>query len=228
MPSDTFRRGVQFVPGQPSPLRELWAAVAASGRPLVMHNGLVDLLFIWRSFFAPLPASYSEWLSAFTATFAGGVFDTKCLAEYAARDDATYLQHMYHTACMRHAVPMTGTDLGATVEGVLGTLPPPPTAPISACTQYARHGHCKHGVRCPHSHDVAFLVGRTSAPQPNAPPEVAAANLSHSAGFDAFATAYVFASLQQRLGAEAVAARRNHVYLMWTNKPLLLIKSQYE
>jgi target of EGR1 protein 1 len=79
--SDTFRRGIRYRIGQPSVLREIWAALAASGKPLVMHNGLTDLLFVWKSFFAPLPALYADWLYAFTETFAGGVYDTKYLAE---------------------------------------------------------------------------------------------------------------------------------------------------
>jgi hypothetical protein len=115
---------------------------------------------------------------------------------------------------------------------------------------------------------VEFIVGCANQPQPNQVLAISAriyalissaiqyddlptVNLSHSAGFDAFATAYVtcspsldaishssvfcldphrhvFLALRQRFGEDAVKAYFNHVYLMFSSKPLLLMKSQYE
>lgn len=223
--TDVFKRGIRFSIGEPSKLRDLWQVLAASGKPLVMHNGLVDLFFIWKTFFSPLPPLYSDWLSAFVEAFPGGVFDTKLLAEHLAHDQATYLQHMFHTAILKHTVNVEPTDLSSVVAW---TVDEPRVMSGKACPAYARHGNCKEGVHCPHSHDVEFIVGRVSQARPNHIEDIATLNLKHTAGFDAYATAYVFRSLLQRFGDIVVQTHHNQVYLMYSSKPLFLVKSKYE
>jgi hypothetical protein len=224
--TDVFKRGIQFNLGEPSKLRDLWHVLAASRKPLIMHNGLADLLFIWKTFFSPLPPLYSEWLSAFLETFPGGVYDTKLLAEQVAHDQATYLQHMFHTAILKHSVKTEPTDLSSSVPWTVLT-PHIPSGTV--CANYAKHGNCRRGVYCPDSHDVEYIVGLRVNSRPNHIEDaLPTLNLKHTAGFDAYATAYVYLSILQRFGDVLVGTHFNQVYLMHSTKPLLLIKSKYE
>ena len=48
----------------------------------------------------------------------------------------------------------------------------------------------------------------------------------HSAGFDSFATGFVFCDIMNRLGREQVFTLRNNIYLIAKDRPLRLIKSK--
>jgi len=55
-----------------------------AGRPLVLHNGFLDLLFAYHRFEEPLPETLAEFQSGLQKTIVAGtkVFDTKWMATY--------------------------------------------------------------------------------------------------------------------------------------------------
>lgn len=55
-------------------------ALQQARRPVVIHNGLFDLLFIYCAFEDNLPDTYAEWRTKMHALFPGGLYDTKLLA----------------------------------------------------------------------------------------------------------------------------------------------------
>ena len=64
-------------------------------KPLIVHNGLVDLVFLYHSFYTVLPASLPVFLSDLTELLPGGVYDTKVVAEYQLRETASYLEYLF-------------------------------------------------------------------------------------------------------------------------------------
>ena len=239
--TDVFKRGVQFdlpSPGAaPGKLEQLWRAIAALHKPLVVHNGLADLMFVWRSFFGPLPALATDFVKTFSQAFPV-CYDTKYLSVALANENATYLQHLFRASYVRNmctfecaAIPLQYQILtdSATTD-----------VPTEICNQYAKHGNCRFGLACTRSHDVDFIVQVEYAVERGLPAVMASKpnnsnqrnlqrpQMSHSAGFDAFATAYVFGMYLEKLDETKMMDAANHIYLMSSDRPLLLIPSRYE
>ncbi|KAJ2892999.1 hypothetical protein IWW38_003013 [Coemansia aciculifera] len=77
-------------------MREVFFEMVRAGVPLVIHNGLFDLVYLYQSFFGPLPDSYESFVFDLSEMFPGGIYDTKIIADNEAPGTATYLAYMYH------------------------------------------------------------------------------------------------------------------------------------
>jgi len=85
----------QLHPDDHSP-RSLLAYLLHLGLPVVVHNGWLDLLFLYRSFYAPLPPSLPSFMADLSEMFQrGGVYDTKAIAEYQVRETASFLEYIF-------------------------------------------------------------------------------------------------------------------------------------
>ena len=79
----------------PYSLKSLLALVHCLKKLLIVHNGLVDLMFLYNSFCTLLPASLAVFLADLTELLPGGVYDTKVVAEYQLRETASYLEYLF-------------------------------------------------------------------------------------------------------------------------------------
>lgn len=66
-----------------------------SHKPIVVHNGFIDMAFLYQHFYATLPPSYSQFVVDLSEMYQGGVFDTKYLAEFTARMPSSYLEYVF-------------------------------------------------------------------------------------------------------------------------------------
>ena len=60
--------------------RRIWKLLTSCNKPLVVHNGLLDLLFCAHWFEAELPTGVNEFRALIKKLFPGGVFDTRLIA----------------------------------------------------------------------------------------------------------------------------------------------------
>lgn len=166
------------------------------------------------------------------------VYDTKYLAEFVARDEATFLQYLFRLAVYRKTISFECVSLPLEYQIIKGAKESVKEGHIdSICEQYATHGNCRHGVGCEYSHDVDYIIDVreskkkgvpcTRKAKPNAQADIQVPQVSHSAGFDAFATSVVFASFLARFGKQEISAGANHFYLMFHNRPFLFQASKY-
>ena len=87
---------VQEGDGEREPsLHHLLATILAVGKPLVVHNGWIDLLFLYGNFYSPLPPSLGTLLADISEMFVGGVYDTKAIAQYEMMQEATFLEFLF-------------------------------------------------------------------------------------------------------------------------------------
>ena len=60
--------------------RRVWSSVTESGKPVVFHNGFLDLAFCFQAFESELPENLSEFKQRVQKLFPGGLFDTRLIA----------------------------------------------------------------------------------------------------------------------------------------------------
>ena len=62
---------------------------------IVLHNGLLDLLYIYHNFIGPLPHNFATFTGKLCGLFPR-VYDTKYIADYHTKESASYLEYLYH------------------------------------------------------------------------------------------------------------------------------------
>ncbi len=86
---------LRATPPSPGSMETLWACLLHRGVPLVLHNGWLDLLFLYHSFHGPLPPTSAALMADLTDMFPAGIYDTKALAQFQHREDATFLEYVF-------------------------------------------------------------------------------------------------------------------------------------
>lgn len=66
-----------------------------SKKPIVVHNGFLDLVFLYQNFYSDLPSSLLTFLADLSIMFSAGVVDTKYIAEFVIGCSATYLNYIF-------------------------------------------------------------------------------------------------------------------------------------
>ena len=72
-----------------------------SQKPIIFHNGFIDLVFLYSNFYGPLPKTLNSFVADLSEMFVGGIYDTKNMAESIMTESATYLEYIFHKKCVR-------------------------------------------------------------------------------------------------------------------------------
>ena len=96
-----FEPGLDFISLPPKTesqtnAREIFLHILSSRKPVVLHNGFIDLGFVYHSFYGPLPRNLWTFVADLSEMFLGGLYDTKNMAEFGIREPATYLEYVFH------------------------------------------------------------------------------------------------------------------------------------
>ena len=89
-------------PPQPSSsnrqfVRSLVHRLAEYRVPVVLHNGFVDLVYLYENFYAKCPESLMKFMADVAEMFAAGLYDTKYMAEFYAHAPASFLEYLFKT-----------------------------------------------------------------------------------------------------------------------------------
>ncbi|KAJ2552681.1 hypothetical protein EV175_003221 [Coemansia sp. RSA 1933] len=153
-------------------IREIFLDLVRLRKPLIIHNGLFDLVYLYQSFFGPLPDTYESFVYDLHEMFPGGIYDTKFIAENADPEAASFLAYAYHKServQKKRALngdPALSIKLKNRLKCDDQKAPVPQAAAASSaaagtqryCVDFAARGHCKLGQECPLSHDVNYIL----------------------------------------------------------------------
>jgi len=165
-----YQRGNDTESSQP--LRDLFSALVLSRKSIVLHNGLIDLIFLYHNLYAALPTQLQTFVSDLTEMFPGGVYDTKYIADYVSRSQASYLEFIFRKE-QRVNVDKYNKDRPhiklsfpedknseADVEWRWCGLEEEKEGSSQVCISYAHHGHCTAGADCPLSHNIDLIISK--------------------------------------------------------------------
>jgi len=247
-------------------LSHLLEELVSSQVSVVVHNGLMDLMFLFHNFFGSLPPSLPTFTGKVAELFKH-LYDTKHIASQ-QDEQATFLEYLYHKCERNSAESSLRSDRPISCTIVVPMCVTrsraPPAERALPCQNYKSRGNCDAGLDCQFSHNIDVILDdeerklrkkRSSkkAPPPatntteketrkRKAPEVSeqdsqpATNLDedgvtigkkHSAGFDSFATGYIYAHLLSKMEPVQMHAMVNQVYIYGKEMPLRLYKSRF-
>ncbi|XP_064086422.1 target of EGR1 protein 1-like isoform X1 [Macrobrachium nipponense] len=156
-------------------VREVFSSVLEHRKPVVIHNGLVDLIFLYQSFYADLPKKADTFAADLSEMFPCGVYDTKYISEFHQSMPATYLEYLYKKMQLRNARRGNAGDWHVRIQ-----FPPYPPGlsnidwhpylqillydtetdddGLEVCENFAFHGWCSKYDKCENSHNINKIV----------------------------------------------------------------------
>ena len=76
-------------------IRHLFTELVSMKKPIALHNGLVDLMFLYENLYTSLPSSSAMFLAALVDMFPAGIVDTKYITDYEHLMQASYLEYVF-------------------------------------------------------------------------------------------------------------------------------------
>lgn len=213
--------------------RRMWNLLKEKRRPMILHNGFFDLLFMSSAFEGPLPHALMEFKSFIHSAFPV-VFDTKVLAEAAelsgilgtCRSSLSELaaglaDRLRRTQGCADATPGSSpmadaTNLGAANANATG-------ASGAGCVAGSGGGSNGGAADEQVADKVVVTFAMPAGFDKYANSQVGEGDAKatpdsnfHTAGYDAFQTGCIFAYYRAKLGDEKTLEFANRVYLMFS------------
>ena len=63
--------------------------------PIVVHNGLMDLMFLYQNLYCNLPSISASFLADLVDLFPSGIVDTKYVTDFEHLMQASYLEYVF-------------------------------------------------------------------------------------------------------------------------------------
>jgi len=146
-------------------IRKIFATLVASKKPMVLHNGLIDLVFLYHNFWCALPDKLGTFTSDLAEMFPGGIYDTKYIADFVSRTQASYLEFVFRkeqranqekAVAGRPHVQVAWAEVSDTIWRT--TEAGMEEEDREVCFNYAHHGHCPEGNSCSKSHSIDGIL----------------------------------------------------------------------
>ncbi|XP_060080699.1 target of EGR1 protein 1-like [Ylistrum balloti] len=162
-------------------LRQLFMEILGAACPVIFHNALMDLVFLYENLYASTPPNMAAFLADLTEMFPAGIFDTKYITDFKHKMPASYLEYVFRKSLRtnkefsllgkKHAWVEFPTYPAGFSHITQCNCERPGTAipsnidkdtqdklKATVCDSYAGHGWCSRGNSCVKSHDVDLIL----------------------------------------------------------------------
>ncbi|KAF2074028.1 hypothetical protein CYY_004642 [Polysphondylium violaceum] len=151
-----------------SPCKRLLHILSASRLPLVVHNGIFDLLFIYSTFIYDLPDQLHDFIAKLLSFFPT-IFDTKYISEFKISESKSFLEYLFNKYFRFNSSNKSrGQDYISCQVKYLNNVVPLESLInsnssdfdnlIEICQDYSNHGYCKLNDTCPYSHNIDQIL----------------------------------------------------------------------
>lgn len=178
-----FSKGLKYKKGDFSvndsqiSARNIFNELIKVRKPVILHNGFADLVFLYQCFYASCPKKLSTFLADVCEMFPSGIYDTKVIAHIHEKFASTFLEyvsksyqllnHRLSTKNRPHILLSVGEG-NSNIEEFIGPTPVIPSTSIistewkdiKVCTNFAKYGWCKKAEKCEFSHDIGDIIAK--------------------------------------------------------------------
>ena len=151
-------------------LRTLFTQIILNKKKVVFHNGFVDMVFLYQNLYAQLPRTLPTFIADLCEMFPNGIYDTKYIADYICRTEATFLEFVFKKLHKvnksRYSKQLTHINIEfvqypttMTFVNYIKCRPQMFSSESNkaVCKAYANHGNCQI-TDCNDSHDVDYIL----------------------------------------------------------------------